>query len=84
MQAMLTSLTAGSSAAAAIVYLANKGNAKANWFAMCQQHNTFCERISESLIDWILHWNCAVHNADPLVCFGSFWTLNKSLYYYYY
>lgn len=50
MQVMLTSLTAGSSAAAAIVYLAHKGNAKANWFAMCQQYNNFCERISGSLI----------------------------------
>ncbi|XP_057436025.1 casparian strip membrane protein 1 isoform X2 [Lotus japonicus] len=47
---MLTSLTAASSAAAAIVYLAHKGNAKANWFAFCQQYDSFCERISGSLI----------------------------------
>ncbi|KAK9271744.1 hypothetical protein L1049_002107 [Liquidambar formosana] len=40
----------GASAAAAIVYLAHKGNAKANWFAICQQFNSFCERISGSLI----------------------------------
>ncbi|VVA20092.1 PREDICTED: casparian strip [Prunus dulcis] len=48
--AMLALLTAGASAAAAIVYLAHKGNAKANWFAICQQFNSFCERISGSLI----------------------------------
>ncbi|KAJ3679690.1 hypothetical protein LUZ60_017701 [Juncus effusus] len=48
--AMLTLLTAGASAAAAIVYLAHKGNVRANWFAICQQFNSFCERISGSLI----------------------------------
>ncbi|XP_058736394.1 casparian strip membrane protein 3 [Vicia villosa] len=47
---MLASLTAGSSAAASIVYLAHKGNAKANWFAFCQQYNSFCDRISGSMI----------------------------------
>ncbi|PIN04437.1 hypothetical protein CDL12_18592 [Handroanthus impetiginosus] len=47
---MLALLTAGASAAAAIVYLAHKGNIKANWFAICQQFNSFCERISRSLI----------------------------------
>ncbi|XP_061350661.1 casparian strip membrane protein 1-like [Gastrolobium bilobum] len=47
---MLTSLAGGSSAAAAIVYTAHKGNAKANWFAICQQYNSFCERISGSMI----------------------------------
>ncbi|KAJ4960951.1 hypothetical protein NE237_020861 [Protea cynaroides] len=46
----LALLTAGASAAAAIVYLAHKGNAKANWFAICQQFNSFCERISGALI----------------------------------
>jgi len=50
MQVMLGLLTAGSSAAASIVYLAHKGNRKANWFAFCQQYNSFCERISGSLI----------------------------------
>lgn len=49
-QAMLALLTAGASAAAAIVYLAHKGNTRANWFAICQQFNSFCERISGSLI----------------------------------
>ncbi|KAJ1700193.1 hypothetical protein LUZ63_008705 [Rhynchospora breviuscula] len=48
--AMLALLTAGASAAAAIVYLAHKGNVRANWFAICQQFNSFCERISGSLI----------------------------------
>ncbi|XP_058083133.1 casparian strip membrane protein 3-like [Magnolia sinica] len=48
--AMLALLTAGASAAAAIVYLAHKGNARANWLAICQQFNSFCERISGSLI----------------------------------
>ncbi|XP_010258295.1 PREDICTED: casparian strip membrane protein 3 [Nelumbo nucifera] len=48
--AMLALLTAGASAAAAIVYLAHKGNARANWFSICQQFNSFCERISGSLI----------------------------------
>ncbi|KAF5735551.1 hypothetical protein HS088_TW15G01058 [Tripterygium wilfordii] len=48
--AMLALLTAGASAAAAIVYLAHKGNTKANWFAICQQFNSFCERTSGSLI----------------------------------
>lgn len=47
---MLGLLTAAASAASAIVYLAHKGNAQANWFAICQQFNSFCERISGSLI----------------------------------
>ncbi|GJN27379.1 hypothetical protein PR202_gb15399 [Eleusine coracana subsp. coracana] len=50
MQASLTLLTASASAAAAIVYLAHKGNVRANWFAICQQFESFCERISGSLI----------------------------------
>ncbi|XP_077214084.1 casparian strip membrane protein 3-like [Tasmannia lanceolata] len=48
--AMMALLTAGASAAAAIVYLAHKGNARANWFAICQQFNSFCERVSGALI----------------------------------
>ncbi|CDP02250.1 unnamed protein product [Coffea canephora] len=47
---MLALLTAGASAAAAIVYLAHKGNSRANWIAICQQFNSFCERISGSMI----------------------------------
>ncbi|KAF8779793.1 hypothetical protein HU200_002053 [Digitaria exilis] len=48
--AMLALVTSAASAAAAIVYLAHKGNARANWFAICQQFDAFCERISSSLI----------------------------------
>ncbi|XP_010551838.1 PREDICTED: casparian strip membrane protein 5 [Tarenaya hassleriana] len=48
--ASLGLLTAGASSAAAIVYLAHEGNNRTNWFAICQQFNSFCERISGSLI----------------------------------
>ncbi|XP_059447585.1 casparian strip membrane protein 1-like [Corylus avellana] len=47
---MMALLTAGASAAAAIVYLAHNGNASANWSSFCQQFNSFCDRISGSLI----------------------------------
>ncbi|XP_008459331.2 casparian strip membrane protein 1 [Cucumis melo] len=47
---MMALLTSGASAAAAIVYLAHKGNGKTNWLAICQQFNSFCERTSGSLI----------------------------------
>ncbi|KAH6798087.1 hypothetical protein C2S52_022641 [Perilla frutescens var. hirtella] len=47
---MLAVLTAGASAAAAIVYLAHKGNASANWVAICRQYQNFCSRITGSLI----------------------------------
>ncbi|KAJ4711371.1 CASP-like protein [Melia azedarach] len=47
---MLALITAGASAAAAIVYLAHEGNASANWLAFCQQFDSFCERTSGSLI----------------------------------
>ncbi|CAA0825522.1 CASP-like protein 1A1 [Striga hermonthica] len=47
---MLAVLTAGSSSAAAVVYLAHKGNASANWLAICRQYRNFCERITVSLI----------------------------------
>jgi uncharacterized protein (TIGR01569 family) len=50
LKAMLALVTAGASAAAAIVYLAHKGNVRANWLAICQQFDSFCERISGSLI----------------------------------
>ncbi|CAH8361156.1 unnamed protein product [Eruca vesicaria subsp. sativa] len=48
--AMVGLLASGASAAAAIVYLAHNGNNNTNWFAVCQQFNSFCERISGSLI----------------------------------
>ncbi|ESW25547.1 hypothetical protein PHAVU_003G045200 [Phaseolus vulgaris] len=47
---MMGLITASASAATSIVYIAHKGNAGANWFAICQQYNNFCERISGSLI----------------------------------
>ncbi|KAI7736822.1 hypothetical protein M8C21_032926, partial [Ambrosia artemisiifolia] len=43
-------LMAGSAAATAIVQLAHKGINKVNWFAICQQYNDFCKRVSGSLI----------------------------------
>ncbi|PQQ19532.1 casparian strip membrane protein 1 [Prunus yedoensis var. nudiflora] len=47
---MMGLLTAGASAATAIVYLAYYGNSSTNWFAFCRQFNSFCGRISGSLI----------------------------------
>ncbi|KAB2085227.1 hypothetical protein ES319_A05G387500v1 [Gossypium barbadense] len=47
---MLVILTAGASAAAAIVYLAHIGNPNWNWFSFCRQFHSFCERSSGSLI----------------------------------
>ncbi|KAE9454503.1 hypothetical protein C3L33_13596, partial [Rhododendron williamsianum] len=40
----------GSCSSSSDVYLAHKGNASANWLAICQQFNSFCERVSDSLI----------------------------------
>ncbi|CAM8947263.1 unnamed protein product [Rhodiola kirilowii] len=48
--AMLTLLTAGAAAATSMVYLAHKGNPRTNWQAICPNFNSFCERISGSLI----------------------------------
>ncbi|XP_034914775.1 casparian strip membrane protein 5 [Populus alba] len=48
--AMVELLTAGASAATVVVYLAHKGNANANWLAICQQFNNFCGRLSGSLV----------------------------------
>ncbi|KAG2333884.1 hypothetical protein Bca52824_005064 [Brassica carinata] len=48
--AMVGLLASGAASAAAIVYLAHKGNNNTNWFPVCQQFNSFCERISGSLI----------------------------------
>ncbi|KAF0929001.1 hypothetical protein E2562_011089 [Oryza meyeriana var. granulata] len=47
---MLALLTAGASAAAAIVYLAHRGSARANWSGICQQFTSFCERTTASLV----------------------------------
>ncbi|KAF3431485.1 hypothetical protein FNV43_RR26216 [Rhamnella rubrinervis] len=47
---MMALLTAAASAASGIVNLAHNGNSITNWFAVCQQFNNFCQRISGSLI----------------------------------
>ncbi|CAI9096570.1 OLC1v1032751C1 [Oldenlandia corymbosa var. corymbosa] len=47
---ILCLLTAGASAAAAIVYLAHNGNSSANWFAICQNFQDFCQRSSGAVI----------------------------------
>ncbi|KAF4394801.1 casparian strip membrane protein 1-like [Cannabis sativa] len=43
-------LMGGASAATAIVSLAHDGNTIANWFPICRQFNSFCQRVSGSLI----------------------------------
>ena len=47
---MLGLLTAGASAAAAVVYIAHNGNPGANWFAVCLQFPDYCQQASGSLI----------------------------------
>ncbi|KAK6126464.1 hypothetical protein DH2020_039800 [Rehmannia glutinosa] len=37
-------------ASAAIVYLAHNGNSDANWLAICQQFNDFCQRTSGAVV----------------------------------
>ncbi|CAA3021261.1 casparian strip membrane 1 [Olea europaea subsp. europaea] len=44
----LTTSVVGSSAA--IVYLAHNGNSNANWLAICQQFDDFCQRISRAMV----------------------------------
>ncbi|XP_057781997.1 casparian strip membrane protein 3-like [Salvia miltiorrhiza] len=41
---------AAAAAAAAIVYLAHNGNSNTNWFAICQQFNDFCQRVSGAVV----------------------------------
>ncbi|KAD4384310.1 hypothetical protein E3N88_24478 [Mikania micrantha] len=43
-------VTAAASAAASIVYLAHNGNSDANWVAICQQFNDFCQRVSGAVV----------------------------------
>ncbi|XP_054810623.1 casparian strip membrane protein 1-like [Prosopis cineraria] len=43
-------LTSAAAAAAAIVETAHHGNPSTNWFPICQQYNSFCQRISGTLI----------------------------------
>ncbi|XP_068664234.1 casparian strip membrane protein 2-like [Aristolochia californica] len=47
---MVALTTASAAAAAAIVYLAHNGNSSANWIAICQQFNDFCQRISGAVV----------------------------------
>lgn len=47
---MVAFTTAAAASAAAIVYLAHNGNATVNWFAICQQFNDFCERVSGAVV----------------------------------
>ncbi|KAL4182579.1 hypothetical protein AMTRI_Chr11g150810 [Amborella trichopoda] len=47
---MVALTTAAAGAAAAIVYLAHKGNTSANWIAICQQFDNFCQRISGAVV----------------------------------
>ncbi|KAF9593627.1 hypothetical protein IFM89_024311 [Coptis chinensis] len=47
---MIAVSSAASAAAASIVYLAHNGNSTANWIAICQQFNDFCQRISGAVV----------------------------------
>nr|XP_043612334.1 casparian strip membrane protein 1 [Erigeron canadensis] len=42
--------TAAAGGAASIVYLAHNGNSDANWPAICQQFNDFCQEISGAVV----------------------------------
>ncbi|XP_052184587.1 casparian strip membrane protein 3-like [Diospyros lotus] len=47
---MVALTTASAAAAAAVVYLAHNGNSSANWVAICQQFNGFCQRVSTAVV----------------------------------
>ncbi|KAH6830397.1 hypothetical protein C2S53_007563 [Perilla frutescens var. hirtella] len=47
---ILSLLTAGASAAAAIAYIAHKGNDQAKWMRICERYNSLCERVSGALV----------------------------------
>lgn len=47
---MVTLTTSSASAAAAVVYLAHNGNSDANWIAICQQFNDFCQQGSSAVV----------------------------------
>nr|P0DI32.1 RecName: Full=Casparian strip membrane protein 1; Short=TkCASP1 [Taraxacum kok-saghyz] len=42
--------TAAAGGAASIVYLAHNGNSDANWPAICQQFNDFCQEVSGAVV----------------------------------
>ncbi|GFP82712.1 casparian strip membrane protein 1 PjCASP1 [Phtheirospermum japonicum] len=46
----VTLATSAAGASAAIVYLAHNGNSDANWLAICQQFNDFCQRVSGAVV----------------------------------
>ncbi|KAI3447436.1 hypothetical protein Pfo_004101 [Paulownia fortunei] len=46
----VTLATSAAASSAAIVYLAHNGNSGANWLAICQQFNDFCQRISGAVV----------------------------------
>ncbi|KAL8505133.1 hypothetical protein ACS0TY_016371 [Phlomoides rotata] len=46
----VTLATAAGGASAAIVYLAHNGNSDANWLAICQQFDDFCQRTSGAVV----------------------------------
>ena len=50
MQLAVTLATSAGGASAAIVYLAHNGNSDANWLAICQQFNDFCQRVSGAVV----------------------------------
>lgn len=41
---------AAASSSAAVVYLAHNGSQDANWIAICQQFNNFCQSSSEAVV----------------------------------
>ncbi|KAL1538386.1 casparian strip membrane protein 1-like [Salvia divinorum] len=43
-------LTAGTSAAAAIAYVAHKWSSEANWAGICERYNSLCERVYGALV----------------------------------
>ncbi|MFS7946633.1 Casparian strip membrane protein 1 [Helianthus anomalus] len=47
---MVALTTAAAAGAASIVYLAHNGNSDANWPAICQQFNDFCQEVSGAVV----------------------------------
>ncbi|KAL6342110.1 hypothetical protein AAG906_038590 [Vitis piasezkii] len=47
---MVALTVAAAAAAAAIVYLAHNGNSNANWVAICQQFDDFCQSVSGAVV----------------------------------
>ncbi|XP_024985439.1 casparian strip membrane protein 1-like [Cynara cardunculus var. scolymus] len=48
--AMVALTTSAAGGAASIVYLAHNGNGDANWPAICQQFNDFCQKASGAVV----------------------------------